>query len=358
MNWYLGADYKKEAVVPESALDKEQDRQIGMEIAHAPAEQGSLLLRCCVEGPPLILSSSVTQCQHRSKQWAVVAPAEKAKQVTGTSGRSGGRGCSSLLVLMKIPFTVCTNSQERKRRRVFKNIPAVCGLKNLILHVCVSIHLNEGGGKSFQKLISQSSVGVRGAQAGRPEQRLQGSVFLPLVLVWVEEEERKAPPPLFLRRLKRKPKCGIYVFHKNSKSSGSYCFHRKNVIRGSEKAHVGLGTSAAQNCLENNWAAAWQNRNAAVHAGGPSGNHGAQQVVSWSSMLLIPRAIGVSQQWEGALGRWSRMCHPLGVTCLTEGELTQQQAARPTFGKQPSVLYRQVITNVLWRTVLPALLQK
>lgn len=68
MNWYLGADYKKEAVVPESALDKEQDRQIGMEIAHAPAEQGSLLLRCCVEGPPLILSSSVTQCQHRSKQ--------------------------------------------------------------------------------------------------------------------------------------------------------------------------------------------------------------------------------------------------------------------------------------------------
>lgn len=51
----------------------------------------------------------------------------------------------------------------------------------------------------------------------------------------MEEEERKAPPPLFLRRLKRKPKCGICFFHKNSKSSRRYCFHRKNVIRGSKK---------------------------------------------------------------------------------------------------------------------------
>lgn len=68
MSWYLGADYKKGAVVPKSALGKEQDRRIGMEMAHPPAEQGSLLLRCCVEGAPLILSASMTQCQHHSKQ--------------------------------------------------------------------------------------------------------------------------------------------------------------------------------------------------------------------------------------------------------------------------------------------------
>lgn len=60
----------------------------------------------------------------------------------------------------------------------------------------------------------------------------------------------KNPTSTILRRLKRKPKCGICVFHKNSKSSRSYCFHRKSVIRGSEKAHVGLGTSAAQSRLK------------------------------------------------------------------------------------------------------------
>lgn len=75
MNWCLGADYKKGVVVPKPALDKEQGRQIGMEMAHPPSEQGSLLLRCCVVGAPLVLSSSVTQCQHHSKQQAVVAPA-------------------------------------------------------------------------------------------------------------------------------------------------------------------------------------------------------------------------------------------------------------------------------------------
>lgn len=63
MSWYLEADYKKWVVVPKSALDKEQDRQIGMAMAHRPADQGSLLLRCCEAGAPLILSSSVTQCR-------------------------------------------------------------------------------------------------------------------------------------------------------------------------------------------------------------------------------------------------------------------------------------------------------
>lgn len=68
MNWDLEADYKKGVIVPKSALDKEQHRRMGMEMAYPPAEQGSLLPRCCRAGGPLILSSSVTQYRHRSKR--------------------------------------------------------------------------------------------------------------------------------------------------------------------------------------------------------------------------------------------------------------------------------------------------
>lgn len=75
MNWDLEADYKKGVVVPKSALDKEQDRQIGMDVpfasrrmAHPPAGQDCLLHRCCGVGAPLVLSSSVSQCQHCSKR--------------------------------------------------------------------------------------------------------------------------------------------------------------------------------------------------------------------------------------------------------------------------------------------------
>lgn len=54
MNWDLEVDYKKGVVVPKSAVDKELDRRIGMETVHPPAEQGSLLHRCCGAGAPLI----------------------------------------------------------------------------------------------------------------------------------------------------------------------------------------------------------------------------------------------------------------------------------------------------------------
>lgn len=246
-------------------------------MAHPPAEQDLSCLGVVWRGHPLFchllwLSASTTQSsellwhQLRNQNKSQVHQAEVKEEAA-----------HQYWCWQRSPFRVRVNSQKRKKRRVLKNILAA-GLwcKEIILCVCVSIHLSKRGGKSFQKLISQSSMGVREAQAGRPERGLRGSIFLSLVPVWVEEEERKAPPPLFLRRLKRKPKCGICVFHKNSKSSRSYCFHGKNVIRGSEKAHVGLGTSAAQNCLENNWAAAWQNKNAAVHAGGLPGNRGAE----------------------------------------------------------------------------------
>jgi len=51
--------------------------------------------------------------------------------------------------------------------------------------------------------------------------------------------------------------CGIGVFFtETAKSSRSYCLHRENVIRGSEKAHVGLRTSAARSRLTNKRGAA------------------------------------------------------------------------------------------------------
>lgn len=223
--------------------------------------------------------------------------------------------------------------------------------------MCQRLHSSEQEG--WEELSKTGFPKLGGSRWGTGRETWAEAVrkHLPLVPAWVEEQERKAPSPLFLRRLKRKPKCGICVFHKNSKSSRSYCFHRKNVIRGSEKAHVGLGTSAAQSRLENNWAAAWQNKNAAVHVAGPAGNHGAEQAGAWPSVLLIPRSVGDSQRWEGAPGTWSRTTS-LSRSYLPDWGVTQQQAARPTFRKQPSVLYRQVITNVLWRTVLPVLLQK
>lgn len=71
----------------------------------------------------------------------------------------------------RFPFRVSMNSQERKKES-FKKCSCCLWSKEINLCVSVSIHLNKRDGKSFQKLISQSSVGVGGAQAGRPEQRL------------------------------------------------------------------------------------------------------------------------------------------------------------------------------------------
>lgn len=82
-----------------------------------------------------------------------------------------------------------------------------------------------------------------------------------------------------------------------------------------------------------------------------------QAAMGQSRLVLGPMCCSSGHQGQPAVGRtpgrWSRTRHP-----QEDGRGGQQQAARPTSGKQPSVLDRQVITNVLWRTVLPVLLQK
>lgn len=53
MSWYLGADYGKGVVVPKSALDKEQDRQMGVEMAHLLQSKDQSCLGVVWQGHPL-----------------------------------------------------------------------------------------------------------------------------------------------------------------------------------------------------------------------------------------------------------------------------------------------------------------
>lgn len=68
------------------------------------------------------------------------------------------------------------------------------------------------------------------------------------------------------------------------------------------------------------------------------------QATMGQSRLVLGPACSSSHE---ALGTASSGKGLWELSATLRGELTQQQAARPTCGRQPSVLYRQVITNVL-----------
>lgn len=70
---------------------------------------------------------------------------------------------------------------------------------------------------------------------------------------WWGREERPTPAAAEAVEKKISTSVGfLCLFHQNSKSRRVYCLHRKNVIRGSKKAHVGLRTSAVRSGLKNN----------------------------------------------------------------------------------------------------------
>lgn len=75
--------------------------------------------------------------------------------------------------------------------------------KGIVLCVSVSIQLNERVGESLQKLISQSSVGVRGHRQEDLSGGYEEASSLGAGTGGGRGEKRPTPP--LLRRLKRKP---------------------------------------------------------------------------------------------------------------------------------------------------------
>lgn len=173
--------------------------------------------------------------------------------------------------------------------------------KGIVL--CVSVSLlswTRGTGRACKSKFLEAQWESGGT--GRKTWVEAAGKCLPWVLAWVEGE--KGPPLLLLRRLKTSRTVGFVFFHKNSKSSKSYCLHRKNVIRESEKAHVGLRTSAAQSCLKNNLSSSRAKQKCCTACSRPSwpqrekeppGKRGAEQVVpgpACSSPALPSGAVG------------------------------------------------------------------
>lgn len=93
-----------------------------METAHPPAEQGSLLRRCCGVGAPLVFvifcDSVPAPLEAMSCLWHQLRKQNKSQvpRAEVTEGEATHHCCCFVLGLTRFPLRVSVNSQESKER--------------------------------------------------------------------------------------------------------------------------------------------------------------------------------------------------------------------------------------------------